>query len=357
MIDSSMLWIASNLNSDSSTINNNRVVFYATASISSLMENNNYRSIFLNKSNYNGDNELNLNDIISQNSNLKAEFEYYISKYSQCKGPFIQTYEQMLNYMAINQINYYPVIYFVNKVNSAGTNKFAIAIDKEYILDNDPNVNEDSGKIPAWVNIQDSIYEVLISQSEANSASYPILIISQSTEFMDSIRYEEIDSIIVEEGFNKKTSQNWGVDYFEIKKKYEHSKWSEIKIANVQWNSNGTYYSSPPNPKKVIDVPTNAIPCRPQAHQLVEDYPRLTGGGYWLVIYEHDWYTAKKGVLVNRDYQAPSTNFANGGMPIRVRMGLANEFYCEECVNFCCLHYLRKEYDDKSFIGFDMYKN
>ncbi|MBC7383359.1 MAG: hypothetical protein H7296_10275 [Bacteroidia bacterium] len=323
-IDSSMLWKAAINDADSGYECKSKMIFYATSALSLLMENSNYRSAILNPSNYDANGELKYSDLFISQTGLKDAFESYIDLYSNCKGPHVTTYAQMLEYMYFRGHQYYPTIYFINLSNVSYNNKYFVAIGREYIADDLNEVSTfDTNKIPAWgIRTDDeNVEEVLYNESQANEATDPILITCDGSDDVESPTASACVIDSVGNNLYKSWNSGWAVTSFRAQYRYDNSRHSEIWQTERSWN-NGSITCS--LSRQIGYIYKGSIPCcnRPMS----TNWPKVnTGGGVYHCAFEYDWYASMQGVAV------AGSSSSGGTKILECRMVNIDEWYQTFC--------------------------
>lgn len=320
-LENSILYKATANPEDAADQKISRCVFYATAAITRLMEEESYRNLFLDESNYDDNNELKLSSLFT-NTSLKATFDEYVEYAARCSDLDIHNYEDLVDNMVYHEVNYFPDIYYINRGNASGTSAYAIALNSEAYGD------DDNDEIPAWYVTSSDVDEVLLDEEEANNANYPILIVNNATDHIED--GNDCVNEYTEPNLGKRSAQQSIADEYKITEKFEKGRKSEY-FYNFAGFLTGGGQSTKSYKGEIIKVmyPGNI-------NELIQTDVNIWGwlyDGMWVVTHERDWSSSKKGVYVQRENGAPCWTTGECRRKVECSMKYSDNWYQTLVIN------------------------
>ena len=315
---SSSLYQTALLDEETELVLHNKMLFYMSTILSEMSLNSNYASELLDKDNYDGADELKLEWLMENVPGFSSDFESKLYQLSSCVDTAL-SYDQFLQNLKMDGDEYYPTIYFLNRLNSTNNSSAFFALGVE---------SETDEHIPAYkvnLELQDSVLEVLISEKDTANI-YPVLI--STTGWEDDTLEENL--IIKPSNINSvKSNTNWIIDEYKASFRYERSGKSEYcqEVRNVF----SAYYGdkSLTQTYRIKDLNSNEIGVL-FTQDITCVMLNTTPEGTYNVTYERDFYAGKKYITVNPTWYLTNaqSNIANYPiLAVGCKMVNKNEYY------------------------------
>ncbi len=296
-----------NSNEEEKNINNSLLALGKAFSV--LINNNNYVQKIYSK--------LSNNDFISINSlildnEIRNALEFQLSLHSK-------NLDELLDEMNYEGVDYYPVVYFVNKSNNNLNieNKPIVSCGVSF---DDTNSDTSSEYIMSWFGNQ----EILINNEISLNMTSPLFIITNHTNFSNSekitIKNNELNYSLLKSNEVSNIWKNPYTNSYKIMYRYETSKYSEYSFVSCMHTTEG-FYDFGKGGFTIHKIHKNDVgkTIRHLKHFTTQSIDNINNYlGMIFVTFEKDWYATKKDVLVN-------TNF--GQKVAKCPMKFHNEYY------------------------------
>lgn len=267
----------------------------------------------------------------NQNSLIKLEDLMVIPEISVVVNEYLtienQNYDELINKMKIDNVDYYPTIEFSNQssgfMSTSEVPIVATGIPYEYYT----NIDTLGGFVAAWQITENELISVLINENKKDNITAPVFIVNGATDYIVEVEIGNSNLIKKQKVEESPIIQaQWRTQYsgFKIDYRYESDKYSNYRFTGVIHTVNGPH--SPDEKGGLIcnvhkrDIGKSIVPRwgSLQLNNTINSEMDIYIESYY-VTYEYDWYSTLKTVKM-QNTQIGTINF-------KCRMNKPDEFY------------------------------